>query len=166
MPKADADRAIENFCRHTDAVLFSSGTQDLREVTHINIQPPEYWASMFAKHGFYRDLDFDGTFLTAWTVLFRRKSEPVHRIVMDYERRIDRLIQENFAIRQANLEQKHLLSQKETEFQAVQAVLNSRTYQLLRRLRGLLPIGSRREKFVLGIWRFFSSLRRRPGARG
>lgn len=162
MPKADADRAVENFCQHTDAVLFSSGTQDLREITHINIQPPEYWASLFARQGFFRDVDFDGSFLTAWTVLFRRKNEPAHRIIMDYERRIDRLIQENYSIRQVNLEQKRLLAHKENEllsFQAqMTAQLNSREYRAAQKLRKLVPVGSRREKMALWLWKVFTGL--------
>lgn len=27
--------------------------------SHINVQPPEYWAQLFARQGFFRDVDFD-----------------------------------------------------------------------------------------------------------
>ncbi|MCX7840707.1 MAG: class I SAM-dependent methyltransferase, partial [Anaerolineae bacterium] len=54
----DAERAIENFCQHCDDVLFSSTPHDYKEVTHRNIQPPEYWAELFARYGFFRDMDF------------------------------------------------------------------------------------------------------------
>src|SRR5215210_4328902 len=68
---AEADRAIENFCRHTDDVLFSSTPFDYKEATHLNVRPPDYWAQRFAQHGFFRDLDFDASFLTPWAVRFR-----------------------------------------------------------------------------------------------
>ena len=87
MPTRDAEAAIANFCRHTDDVLFSSSPSDYKEPTHVNVHPPEYWASEFARHGFYRDVDFDASYITPWAVRFRRSAEPFHRIVLGYERR-------------------------------------------------------------------------------
>jgi hypothetical protein len=87
MPARAAEAAIANFCRHTDEVVFSSSPSDYKEPTHVNVHPPDYWASEFARHGFYRDVDFDGSFITPWAVRFRRSAEPVHRIVRGYERR-------------------------------------------------------------------------------
>lgn len=87
MAPRDGEEAIANFCRHTDDVLFSSSPSDHREPSHVNVQPAEYWAEQFARHGFYRDVDFDASFLTAWAVRFRRGREPLPRIVRDYERR-------------------------------------------------------------------------------
>jgi hypothetical protein len=87
MPPRDGEEAIANFCRHTDDVLFSSTPSDHREPSHVNVQPAEYWAEQFARHGFYRDVDFDASFITAWAVRFRRGREPLPRIVRDYERR-------------------------------------------------------------------------------
>jgi len=83
----DGEETIANFCRHTDDVLFSSTPSDHREPSHVNVQPSEYWAEQFARHGFYRDMDFDASFITAWAVRFRRGREPLPRIVRDYERR-------------------------------------------------------------------------------
>lgn len=87
MPVRAAEAAIANFCRHTDDVLFSSSPLDYKEPTHINVHPPDYWAAEFARHGFYRDVDFDASYITPWAVRFRRRTEPLHRIVRDYERR-------------------------------------------------------------------------------
>jgi SAM-dependent methyltransferase len=87
MPAREAEAAIANFCRHTDDVLFSSSPLDYREPTHINVHPPEYWAEAFARHGFYRDVDFDASHITPWAARFRRSAEPLHRVVRDYERR-------------------------------------------------------------------------------
>jgi DNA repair exonuclease SbcCD ATPase subunit len=86
MPPADAEAAVANFCRHTDDVLFSSTPFDYREPTHVNVHPPEHWAELFARHDFFRDTDFDASFVTAWAVRFRRRTEPVHRVIRGYER--------------------------------------------------------------------------------
>jgi SAM-dependent methyltransferase len=87
MPAREAEQAIANMCRHADDVLFSSSPVDYREPSHVNVQPPEHWAELFARQGFYRDVDFDASFITAWAVRFRRSSEPLPRIVRGYERR-------------------------------------------------------------------------------
>jgi hypothetical protein len=68
-------------------VLFSSSPLDRKEPTHINVHPPEHWAEQFARHGFYRDVDYDASFITAWATRFRRRHDPAHRLVRDYERR-------------------------------------------------------------------------------
>lgn len=99
--KTDGNRAIENLCCHTSDILFSSTPHDFIEATHFNVQPPEYWAEQFARHGFYHDLDFDAAFLTPWAMRFRRRSDTTQRIARDYERHIWRLQQENRELRQA-----------------------------------------------------------------
>lgn len=163
LPKEDAEKAIENLCRQTDQVLFSSGIDDLGEITHINLQPPEYWASVFARYGFYRDIDFDATFITPWAVLFRRVNKPTHRIIMDYERQINRLIQENSAIRQVNLQQKAMIAQQENELIAFHRQQRnfyaSRVYQAARRIQFVSPSGSRREKILLSIWNTLAGIK-------
>jgi SAM-dependent methyltransferase len=83
----DAERALDNICRHTDDVLFSSTPRDYEEPTHVNVNPPEHWAESFARRGFYRDVDYDASHITSWAARFRRSSEPMHRLVRDYERR-------------------------------------------------------------------------------
>jgi SAM-dependent methyltransferase len=87
MPAREAEGAVANMCRHSDDVLFSSSPLDYREPSHVNVQPPEHWAELFARQGFYRDVDFDASFITPWAVRFRRSSEPLPRIVRSYERR-------------------------------------------------------------------------------
>jgi 2-polyprenyl-3-methyl-5-hydroxy-6-metoxy-1,4-benzoquinol methylase len=101
LPPADGPRAVANLCRHTRDVLFSSSPDDFAEATHLNVQPVEYWAELFAGHGFYRDLDFDAGFLTPWAARFRRRDDPPHRIVRDYERRLWRLQAEVRQLRQS-----------------------------------------------------------------
>ena len=87
MPAREAEAAIANICRHTDDVLFSSSPLDYKEPTHVNVHPPDHWAAEFARHGFYRDVDFDASHVTPWAARFRRSAEPLHRIVRGYERR-------------------------------------------------------------------------------
>lgn len=99
MPPAEAVRAIANFCRHTDDVLFSSSPLDFAEATHVNVRPPEDWAAEFARHGFFRDVDFDASFITSWALRFRRRTDPLHRIIADYERRFAPLARESAELR-------------------------------------------------------------------
>jgi hypothetical protein len=101
MPPADAARAIANLCAHTDDILFSSSPDDFAEATHINVQPAEHWAEAFARQGFFHDLSFDASFITPWAARFCRRSEPAHRIVRDYERRLSMLQEENRQLREA-----------------------------------------------------------------
>jgi SAM-dependent methyltransferase len=102
----DAERAVENLCRHSDDVLFASSPFDFKEPTHCNVQPPEHWARMFARHGFVRDLEFDASFITLWARRFRRASQPLAVGLAEYERRLWRLEQENRALREAAVEQR------------------------------------------------------------
>lgn len=104
-----ADAVIANFCRHADDVLFSSSPMDYREPTHVNVQPAEHWAERFARHEFYRDVDFDASFVTSWAVRFRRRRDPVPRIVRDYERRFAPVVAERNERRQFVAEVQHQL---------------------------------------------------------
>jgi SAM-dependent methyltransferase len=70
---ATGDTAIATFCAHTDTVLFSSSPDDHDEATHLNVQPPHYWAARFAQHGFYRDLSVDARIVATWAAVFRRQ---------------------------------------------------------------------------------------------
>ena len=121
MPTADALRAIENICRCTDRVLFSSSPFDYREPTHINVHPTDYWAEQFALHGFYRDVDFDGMFLTSWATLFRKSEEPLHRIVRQYERRYWEMHCNASGARSYSMEIQNRLAQTESERDSLRA---------------------------------------------
>ncbi|MBK8047997.1 MAG: methyltransferase domain-containing protein [Anaerolineales bacterium] len=113
LPPEQAEPAIANICRHTDDVLFSSSPLDYSEITHFNVQPPEIWARHFANQGFYRDVDFDASFITPWAARFRRLSGPVANIVTAYERRFWQLQQASQARRQLNVQQRNELAQHE-----------------------------------------------------
>jgi SAM-dependent methyltransferase len=119
MPAEQAQPAIANLCAHADGVLFSSSPFDYAEVTHFNVQSPDYWARLFAQQGFFRDVDMDARFLTPWAVYFRRDSRPLAAIVADYERRFWHMQQESRARVQVNLEQREQLAQQEADLQAL-----------------------------------------------
>lgn len=87
MPKEEAEKAILNFTRHADDVLFSSTPFDYKEATHFNVHVPEYWLEQFARQQFFRDLDFDASFITQWAFRARKSGEPVHHLVREYERK-------------------------------------------------------------------------------
>ena len=99
LPRPAAEAAVANLCRHTDDVLFSSSPIDYRETTHFNVQPPEYWADLFLRQGFVRDVDCDASFITSWAVRFRRQSVTMQRLVHDYERRFWPVWKENAELR-------------------------------------------------------------------
>jgi SAM-dependent methyltransferase len=87
LPLDDAERAVANFCRHTDDVLFSVSPYPPAPL-HANIAPPEHWAGVFASHGFFRDFQFDAGAITPWAVRYRRGETPIVQVIADYERRL------------------------------------------------------------------------------
>lgn len=99
LQKKEAEHALANLCAATDDILFSSSPLDYSEPTHFNVQPPEYWADHFARHGFYRDFDYDADNIAVWAVRFRRIKMTPHQLVYRYERRLWRTHQENGDLR-------------------------------------------------------------------
>jgi len=110
MPAAESQKAIANLCQHTDDILFSSTPFDYKEATHFNVQPPEHWSEIFAQHGFFRDVDFDASFVLPWAVRYRRRQDPPSRLVREYERRFWQLWKENLDLRELSLEVRRQLA--------------------------------------------------------
>jgi len=98
---ADAEKAIDNLCAHTAAILLSSTPDEFRDPSHVNLKPVEAWAELFARRGFLRDVDFDAFFLTPWAILFRRADLPLPSVVRRYESKFWRLWKENTDLRAA-----------------------------------------------------------------
>ena len=122
-------KAIANMCAHTDRVLFSSTPFDYKETTHFNVQPPEYWAREFARHGFFRDVDFDASFITSWAVCFKKVDLPLHQLTYDYERRFWPLALENAELRLLSNELR-----KQVQGQELQVHLLRKIIQVLEQL--------------------------------
>ena len=80
-------QAIQNICKLTDEVLFTSTPDDFTEPTHVNVQQREYWCRVFFENGFVDDLNYRPRYLTSHALLFRRSAN-MGRQIEDYERNI------------------------------------------------------------------------------
>lgn len=120
---ADAERAVERLCAASDDIVFSSTPYGHAEDTHVNVRPLEYWATLFARHGFVRDVDFSGGYLPPWALRLRRSVQPQARIIGDYERRMWALQLENSALRGRVLETKAVLAREEEARPVAQELL-------------------------------------------
>jgi SAM-dependent methyltransferase len=163
----DAQAAIANFCQHTNDILFSSTPFHYQEATHLNVQPPEAWAELFARQGFFRDVDFDASFITPWAARFRRSREPVQRLVRNYERRYWLLWKENNDLRRLALEVHNQLSEGEEALRESHEQVRTLQTQVEQKSGELRELQSRLELLTNSRgWRFLQSLRRllrRPG---
>jgi 2-polyprenyl-3-methyl-5-hydroxy-6-metoxy-1,4-benzoquinol methylase len=140
LPADLGSRAVESFMRHTDAVLFSSTPEDFREPTHLNVQPTDYWVGLFGSRHFFRDLEFDASFLADHAILFRRISELPTAVLRAYERRYWRTEKEIRELRSAAADstpQLHFLNERLQAMKERQAELRrllvEANEQLLRR---------------------------------
>jgi hypothetical protein len=171
MPREQAEVAVENFCAHSDNILFSSTPFDYKEATHLNVQPPEYWASLFARQGFFRDVDFDGAFITPWAVRYQRLELTTTRLIQSYERKFWPLMKENADLRQLIVEMRNQLAAQEAQLEVlheqvaestrrvqmleaqIAEIFASRSWRFLQILQNLrlrlIPAGSRLEKLLL-----------------
>ncbi len=121
LPVAQAREALVNFCQHTDQVLFSSTPLDYREATHINVHPPEYWAELFARQGFVRDVDYDVSYLTPWAGLFRQSNVAISDLARDFERRWWLLQRETTDLRAALVDEHAAARLREREISDLRA---------------------------------------------
>jgi SAM-dependent methyltransferase len=121
LPRPAAEAALANLCQFTDDFLFSSSPIDHRETTHFNVQPPEYWADLFLRQGFVRDVDCDASFITSWATRFRRQSVTMQRVVHDYERRFWPVWKENADLRSLVNELRARLNAAECDNDALRA---------------------------------------------
>lgn len=136
LQKADSEKAVRNFCQYSDDILFSSTPSDHKEISHFNVQPPEYWAELFAREGYYRDVDFDASFINPWATRFRKIDEPLHRIVRDYERKYWLLWKENSDLRNLTLEMREELAKNELNTKQSEEDAGGLIRGVLRRLGG------------------------------
>jgi SAM-dependent methyltransferase len=136
LQKMDSEKAVSNLCKHSDDILFSSTPNDYKEVSHFNVQPLEYWAELFAKEGFFRDVDFDASFITPWAVRFRKVDEPLHRTIRNYERKFWLLWKENSDLRNLSLEMREELAKGKSNSEQAAANTEGLIKRVLRRLRG------------------------------
>ena len=121
MSAEDGAKALENLCSITDCILFSSTPDDFTEPTHINVQEREYWATEFARNGFYDDLSYRPTYITPYAVCYTRRDNWIEQL-KDYEVNIRNtdtyLVKEHAAWSQA-------VNDKETHIVNQSAVINN-----------------------------------------
>jgi SAM-dependent methyltransferase len=109
---ADSERAAANLSAQTDDLLFSSTPSHFKEISHLNVRPPEYWAELFARQGMFHDVDYDpSTYVAPWAVRFRRRHDPAPRVAGDYERLLWRLRSENVGLRDLTFERQRELAE-------------------------------------------------------
>lgn len=154
MPQAEAEKAIENFCAHANEIIFSSTPFDYKEVTHVNVHDPEYWAEQFARHGFYRDMDADLTYITTWAVRFVKTPRTNMRLVREYERKYWQLRKENADLRQLSAEMQAQVRHQEMQLQPLQTQLAESTQRAQAANAQLADI------YKSKAWKFVSFVRR------
>jgi len=151
LPAPDAEAAVANICAHTDDVVFSSTPTHIDEPTHINVQPPDYWAALFGRHGFHPDQHHTPDYVAPWAVRFRR----VARMLDDSQRALDAARTETLRLSTDLSLTEHLLVSMDgrvraltAEVERLQALQNSVTWRmgesLQRRAHSLAPPGTRR----------------------
>ena len=118
----DSRRFIDNICKYSDQIIFSSTPDDFSEKTHFNVQQPEYWAKKFAENGFLKVLTYDATYISPQASLFIRCNNKIERVIEDYERNarniksiITKINRENGEREQQILDLDNLLKVKEQQ---------------------------------------------------
>jgi SAM-dependent methyltransferase len=123
MQKDQSEISIKNLCAASDDILFSSTPFDYKETTHWNVQPPDYWSEQFAKHGFFRDINFDCSFITPWAVRYRKRNEPISRLIKEYEQAFWLLRKENLDLRSLSQDMQNQIRVSQAEIRNVQEKL-------------------------------------------
>jgi glycosyltransferase involved in cell wall biosynthesis len=132
----ESNAAIENLCRFTNDLIFSSTPFDFKEATHFNVQPTDYWAKIFSAAGFYRDVNFDASFIVDHAIRFKKNSDT--NAIADYERGYFQKEQENKQLREELIIAKAQMSQKYNEAINGQTPTSADTSSQVRQLTLLL----------------------------
>ncbi|HVL80695.1 MAG TPA: methyltransferase domain-containing protein [Actinomycetota bacterium] len=134
----EAARAVEVIASSTDDLLFSSTSDDFREPTHVNVRTSGHWAEQLGRHGMFRDVRFDASFVAPHAVRFRRTADPIHRIVAEYEDALARLTSEANSLRTALVETRREVEGAAVHNEELRARLEERfVWTLVRRIRSL-----------------------------
>jgi len=73
LPEEEVIKAIQNMIRYSDTILLSSFPGNSENPEYINIQPPEYWVSIFGKFGYALDLSYNSSLIWPHDFLFRKR---------------------------------------------------------------------------------------------
>ena len=120
--------AIENLCQYSNDFLFTSTPTDFKEATHFNVQPTEYWARLFANCSFYRDVDFDASFIICHAIRFRKSKDVMPVIIGEYEKNYYRYYIENKTLRDELVASRAVIAQRFDENES--PVLVEKNFQI------------------------------------
>lgn len=95
----DFKATIENMCKATDTIIFSSTPFDYNEESHISVNPVSFWVEQFAYNGFYHDTSYDCSYIAVQTMLFRRGKKTNVDLIREYEDKLFNLWVENCTLR-------------------------------------------------------------------
>jgi 2-polyprenyl-3-methyl-5-hydroxy-6-metoxy-1,4-benzoquinol methylase len=103
LPEEQVHDAVANVATHTAQVLFGSTPDDFGDPSHFNVKPSDYWVGLFARHSIYRDVEFDGSYISPHAMLLRRAHDPAISVIRAYERKAARLERQVAEVRSVNM---------------------------------------------------------------
>lgn len=127
---------IDNICKYSDKIIFSSTSSDIFEKTHYNVQQPEYWAKRFAKSGFFQNSAEKPSYILPQSMFFY-KTEDIKQVVEDYERNF-RMLNQDLAKLQNDflvLKKDRAIAQEIMDNQAHDQELLQKDYEVLHKDR-------------------------------
>jgi len=86
LDESQAEALVANLCAHADDIVFSSTPLDYAEETHFNVQPRDYWVTLFARNGFFPDLRFDPNFVTPQALRFKKMNRALNVAILSKEK--------------------------------------------------------------------------------
>jgi GT2 family glycosyltransferase/2-polyprenyl-3-methyl-5-hydroxy-6-metoxy-1,4-benzoquinol methylase len=84
--ESDGIKAINNLCKYTDDLIFSSTPDDVVDETHFNVQYQEYWVKLFADNNFFLDQNYNAQFISTQAVRLKKIDGCFSNIIYEYER--------------------------------------------------------------------------------
>jgi len=158
----EVEQIIENICRSAPVVFFCQAP--LRPTNEDQPEPltPADWARLFARSGFYHDLEDDLEEFSPWCVTLRKTDKTAAQIIEAYESRFASLRRELRQRRSHGVETHLALTQQEVHFEATLAEIQERFEQALStaRERSAALQHELDEVYTSRAWRFALALRR------
>jgi GT2 family glycosyltransferase len=124
LPCDQMEAIIEGLCQHSDDVLITSSSPgEGCEAASAPVDFPTPRTELFARHGHFRDVDFDASFGGPQAGRYRKATGSLTQVILAYERRLWQLEHEVRARRDVGIEQHNELVEKEMLLQARTAEL-------------------------------------------